>query len=69
MSNELDLEVVLPAAELADILDRIAAGMRRGMLRVRASHRQVELQPPSALDMRLEPYRNGLELSLSWAGA
>jgi amphi-Trp domain-containing protein len=66
MAEELELEVNIPAEEVADILDRIAAGMRRGLVRVRASHRQVVLQPPERVKMYIDGAADGLHVNLAW---
>lgn len=68
MADELAVEVIIPAEEAADILDRIAAGMRRGLVRVRASHRQVVLQPGERVDLRINGTPDGLQVNLGWGG-
>lgn len=66
MTDELELEVNIPAHEVADLLDGIAAGMRRGLVRVRASHRQVVLQPPQRVKMHIDGDASGLRVNLAW---
>ncbi len=66
MTDELELEVTIPTGEVADLLEGIAAGMRRGLVRVRASHRQVVLQPPQRLTMRIDGDASGLRVNLAW---
>lgn len=66
MTEELELEVSIPTEEVADLLDRIAAGIRRGLVRVRASHRQIVLQPPQRVKMRIDGDASSLQVNLAW---
>lgn len=66
MTEELELEVSIPTEEVADLLDGIAAGIRRGLVRVRASHRQIVLQPPQRVKMRIDGDASGLQVNLAW---
>jgi amphi-Trp domain-containing protein len=71
--REYEAEATLAREDAAAYLEAIAAGLRRGSMRVRVERKAFTLEVPRKVDLELEIEldgdRIGLEVGLSWKGA
>ncbi len=72
-AREYEAEATLTREDAAAYLEAIAAGLRRGSMRVRVQRKAFTLEVPKKLDFELEVEIDGdqigLEVGLSWKGA